>query len=162
MSTNASSTAFVVISTFVSALQAIPELSDVQILYGDTAHAERENLIIPGDIHWTDESWAALGARSREEQYTFDGYCQVRRPGDSQQDANERVGQLVAYVESTLRSMAANGGMGFSSALAQAFPAPQKAQVTNVQFKPEKLLGWPSDEGERAQMSFLVQITARI
>ena len=134
MSTSAPSTAPVVMATLVTALLAAPALGGVQVLYGDTARADRENLILSGNLRWDDEKWAALGARSREEQYTIDGYCQVRRPGDSQQEALERCFVLVAVVESVLRTLV-QPGMGFSTALNTAFGS-AKAQVVNLEFRP--------------------------
>jgi hypothetical protein len=161
MSTGSTSTAPVVMATLEDALAAEPELAGVQVLYGDTAKADRENLIITGNIHWADESWAALGARSREETYTVDGYCQVRRPGDTQQAALERSFELVAVVENTLRQLV-QPGMGFSTALNAAFGA-AKAQVTNVEFKPGKGVGFPNaNEGKAYQLDFEIRITARI
>jgi len=160
VSTGATSTAPVVLATLVPALVAAPALTGVQTLYGDTAQAERENLLVTGNITWNDEIWAALGARSREEQYVIDGYVQVRRPGDSQQAAHERAFVLLAAVESVLRGLI-QPGMGFSAALSTAFGV-GKAQVVNVEFKPTKAMGFPGPEGMAAQVDFGVRVTARI
>ncbi len=161
MSTDSSSTAPVVVATVVSALQANPALQDLQLLYGDTANADRENLIITGNIDWPSEKWAALGGRSREEQYTIDCYIQVRNPGQSQQESLERSFVLLAIVESTLRELI-QPGMGFSVALNAAFGT-AKAQVTDVEFQPGKGMGFPlSDQGRAYQLDFKIHISARI
>jgi hypothetical protein len=161
VSTSAPSTAPVVMSTLFTALSGAPALADVQVLYGDTARADRENLILTGNIHWDDEHWAALGGRSREELFTIDGYCQVRNPGQTQQEALERCFALLAIYESVLRTLV-QPGMGFSGALNTAFGT-AKAQVVNVEFRPTKGLGFPVDqEGKAYQVDFETRITARI
>lgn len=161
MSTSAPTTVPVVMATLFTALQTAPALATVQVLYGDTARADRENLILTGNVHWDDETWAALGGRSREEKYTIDGYCQVRNPGQTQQEALERCCALVATYESVLRTLV-QPGMGFSTALNTAFGT-AKAQVTNLEFRPAKGLGFPVDsEGKAYQLDFETRITARI
>ncbi len=161
MSTSSSSTVPVVMATLLTALSTAPGLVDVQVLYGDTARADRENLILTGNVHFSDEKWAALGGRSREEEYTIDGYCQVRSPGQTQQEALERCFVLVSTVESVLRELV-QPGMGFSAALNLAFGT-AKAQVVNVEFRPAKGLGFPVDaEGKAYQLDFETRITARI
>jgi hypothetical protein len=161
VTTSAPSTAPIVVATLVQQLQSAPALANVQMLYGDTAQAERENLMITGNIQWEEEVWATLSARGREEHYVVDGYCQVRTPGHSQQEALERTFELVGVVESTLRSMAANPGMGFSPALNAAFGL-GKAQVFNLEFRPTKGMGFPAPEGRAYQLDFGLRVSARI
>jgi hypothetical protein len=150
----APSTAPLVVKQLVTNLQGAAGLADVQVLYGDTAQAERSNVIITGDVEWEDEVWAAEGGRKREETYLLDGYCQVRDPGHTQQEALEACFALVATIESTLRSMI-QPGMGFSL-------GPTNGQVTNLEFRPKKGMGFPSGEGRAYQIDFHMRVTARI
>lgn len=161
MSTSAPTTAAVVLAMVVSNLQGLSAFDDIQVSYGDTGKAERLNVIFTGNIEWSDESWADLGARSRQEQYELDGYVQVRTPGEVAQEALEGVVDLFSTVADEIRAMV-QPGMGFSVALNAAFGT-AKAQVWNVEMVPKRSFVYDvNDEGKAAQIDFVIRVTARI
>lgn len=159
--TAATSTAPVVLATIIANLQAANELVGVQVAYGDTANAERENVILTGNIVWDDETWADIGARSREEKYNLDGFVHVAKPGDSQQESTERVFAILAVLERNLRALLRTPDAGMTAALTAAYGA-GAAQIVNLQIRPTKALGWAADEGQRYTIDFEIRVTARI
>jgi len=135
---------------------------EVQVLYGDSGReAERQNLVLSGNVDFQDESWAELGARSRREKYGLDGFLQCRDPGDNAQQSLEAAWILAASVENVLRQLMQPGDQTLFSAIAVTFPG-QTVQIEDVEFKPKNGRSYPTDEGTAYQIDFMVDVTARI
>lgn len=157
----ATSTVPMMVALLVQQFQAAPPLSNVQVLYGETGEADRLNLSLSGRVTFQDETWGELGARSRREKYSIDGFVQARVPGASTQDALEAAWALVADVEAVLRQMMQPGDPTLSAACAATFPT-ATVQIENLEFKPKSGLQWPATEGVSYQVDFDIDVTARI
>jgi len=135
---------------------------DTQVLYGDSSKtAERQNLVLSGDVEWEDEGWLYIGSTQREERYSLDGFLQCRDPGDTAEQALEAAFALTAAVETLLRSLVQPNNQALAQALAAGFPG-QSVYVVNIEFKPKAGRAFPADEGVAYQIDFGIAITARI
>jgi len=159
----ATSTVPIVLSTLFEMFTEA--LGDVQVLYGDNGRdAERSNLVLTGDVEYTNEEWIGIGGQRREETYELDGFVQARSPAMSAQESLETAWDVMAAVETTLRGLVGpNDGTypTLSEAVAAAFPG-QTAQISDIGFRPKRGKGFPSPDGTDYQIDFVIEVTARI
>lgn len=90
-------------SGLVDALQAVDELSDVQIASADIGDEtdEFETIQFIGE-DLIDQEWGAIGNLSRDEQITLRGVVQVVKPGAGEtviREARDRAAELLGYIE---------------------------------------------------------------
>jgi hypothetical protein len=88
---------------------------DVRVVYGRPRDMEREQVIV-GDTSLSDQHWAALGDRARQEDYEIELIVRVTTPGMSQKEATERAFEIFGTVELALRGLPALGVFGVSYA----------------------------------------------
>lgn len=121
---------------------AIPQLS-----WGAPRSLERECVIL-GGVDNSDQEWAGIGDRRRNEDYRIWLWVGVDKAGDSQEDATVRAVELFAVVETVLR---ANSNLGGS------LPAGQWAEM-----KSPSLVEFPTDGGYAAIVQSEIRVKARI
>lgn len=129
-------------SAMVAALSTADGLAGIQVSWGLPAHPEREYLAIGGAQ--LEEDWAALGARSRNENYTLSCYINVQSPGGEQEDATRRVFELYNAVTAYLRANPVGHG------------------AWNIEVAPTRLIEQPYPDGREAELQFGIKVQARI
>lgn len=121
----------------------------VEVVEGENTNPSTREWVTVGDVT-SEQEWAALGAKSRNEHYSLQAGVAVTRPGDERADARARVFELLARVETLLR----------------ATPTPAGTGVVHLEFGGvEKYLSpFPQgdDEGFTAGATFAIRVTARI
>jgi hypothetical protein len=152
----ATSTIPAVKSYLVSALQAtigvLPSMlgaGTVQVTYGWPDNAEREHVYIGGTAN-SDQQWAALGAKARQEDYALELVIVVGKPGSTQQEVTERAFTLLASAETALRTTPEPDGM------------PAGVQSLVVDIHPHRLIEGVWDDGRIAVIDSTIDIRARI
>lgn len=142
----ATSTAPAIKAALTAALEAaFAADTAVEVSYGAIALDEmrRQHVFLAGIA--IDQTWAAIGARKRDEDLVLDGAVAVMTPGLTQQQATERAFELLAVVEDTLRSNVTVDGRAIQAAI-----------------KPRRLLETLEELGRGALIDFGIHVTARI
>jgi len=121
---------------------SIPQLS-----WGTPRTLERECVII-GDVSNSDQEWAGIGDRRRQEDYRIELWVGVNKAGDSQREATVRAVELFAVIEAVLRANSNLGG---------ALPAGQWSEIKNP-----SLEEFPTDGGYAAVVQSEIRVRARI
>lgn len=80
-----------------------PGGAEVEVSYGRPRDMQREMLIV-GDTSSSEQEWATLGDRQRQEDYDVEILCLVMTPGLSQQEATERCFEIFGAAELALRT----------------------------------------------------------
>lgn len=102
-------TAFAAKANLITLLRTLNDdvgFEDVETWYsyqGAAMEMPRE-VIWLGEIDWVSETADALGAMSRVEEYLIILTIEVHRPGDTQEEANARIEELMTAVEGLLRA----------------------------------------------------------
>lgn len=121
---------------------AIPQLS-----WGTPRNFERECIIV-GNVTNSEQQWAGIGNRRRDEDYRLDLVVWVNKAGDSQEDATVRAVELLAVVEAVVRA---------NSNLSAALPAGQWAEMRSP-----SLEEFPTEGGYGALVQSEIRVRARI
>lgn len=138
-------TAFDAKSKVVELLAAERALAEVPITYGiDLRDIQREWVAV-GKIEWSDDDWAAIGARSRDESYEIALYVNVQKPGGTQREAEARVIEILTTIESALRANPTLDGL-----------------VRVAGFVHRNALAYPYVDGQEAQAEAVIRVKARI
>jgi len=121
---------------------AMPQLS-----WGTPKVLEREHIVL-GDVNNSDQEWAGIGDRRRNEDYRIEIWVGVSKAGDSQEEATTRAVELFGVVETVLRA---------NSNLSAAIPAGQWAEIRSP-----SLTEYPTDGGFAAFVGSEIRVKARI
>lgn len=126
--------------------------SGTQVCYGEPKDFPRVAIVV-GDTFGTgdnEQTWAQLGARERDERYTFGLTVRVEVPGQTQQQATEAAFATFAVIEGVFRA---------NPTLTNLSPQPRNfaLEVMGAQH-----IEVPTDEGFMAQIVSGVRCVARI
>lgn len=83
------------------------------VSYGRPRDMTREMLIV-GDTSSSEQEWATLGDRQRQEDYDLEILCLVMTPGLTQQEATERCFEIFGAAELALRTTPTLNVLGVS------------------------------------------------
>ena len=118
-----------------------------QLSWGTPRSLERECVIV-GDVNNSEQEWAGIGDRRRNEDYRIELWVGVNKAGDSQEDATVRAVELFAVIESVLR---ANSNLGGT------LPAGQWSEI-----RVPTLEEFPTDGGFAAVIQSEIRVKARL
>jgi len=150
-----------VLSTILQVVRADTNLTGVQILDQDAGEPEAENICFTGNVKWENDEWVDLGAQRRQEEYTLDGFVQVRSPeGGDVPTCSARAFVLMGEIERCVRDAVQQGAATLPGPLNAAFGL-NAAQVTNIGVVPVRGIGGASGTGHFYQLDFGVRVVAR-
>lgn len=115
------------------------------VSYGWPRTDTREIVAIGGTTS-SEQTWAQLGARRRDEDYRIEVAIMVTTPGQSQQKATERAFELLGVIENALRT---DPGLGLEGVICAEVADPQVDEA-------------PDTEGYIALVITGIRVTARI
>lgn len=145
----ATSTIPTTIDNLLGYLQDASDLTGVQIIDGpDSRDVDREAVFVTTDDTDSEQSWASIGAQSREEDYSLRVVVHVKNPGATMKEARDRSFAIFGVVETVVR---AHKDLGL--------PA---VRVPRAQTTGPRLDQWGDDEGFGAQIISGIRVQARI
>lgn len=117
-----------------------------QVTYGWPRDEQRELVAVVGTSERSEQTTAALGGRSRNEDYGLQVIITVQNPGLTQQQATERAFELLGVVEDVLRD---DPTLGLGGLFVAEIDQPDLREA-------------PAAEGYVAQVLARVRVRARI
>lgn len=122
-------------------------LPGVQVTDGNPGNDADSEWLMLGQIKWSSEVFATLGARQREEDYSIDLFLNIRLKGVDEAEAYKRLGELTVIIEQTIKNNA----------------NPNVAGVTFTELIPRRVFGAPWDKiGYEAQFDAVIRVKARV
>lgn len=129
--------------------------SNITVYWGDPGPQTDRECVIIGDTSSpaspTEQTWAAIGARKRDEKYDLGVHTFVNKPGLTAREAAVRGYAIVALLETALR---VDVTLGLPQAGTLEFIEIQVAQVS--------LQTWPAQEGFVAYLPWALRVHTRI
>jgi hypothetical protein len=144
MSGNDSTNALLVKAAVQQAMQADPNLSEIDVMWGADPKHQTVQLILLGGIRWDHVTWKNL--RTKEETFTLDVISEVALTGSSPFEAETQATAINTRVESFFK---ANPGFGLGYV------------VTSI-YSPGRLVSFPADDRWVGQLHGELRVTARV
>lgn len=128
-------------------LQTRPGLANLQVTYGHPGAVADLEVMWIGDVSWSDEEWANVNRTKRDEDFNIDLLIDIRVPDSSQQEATERLIEVMGEVEAALREDVRNP-LGVTG-------------VYQVELKPRAIREGVYSEGRWANLIAAIRVRAR-